>query len=368
MARLNHFDLQASAQGLLEAVILGQELGESLQHLATAGCSTGSGFIRSADNEFYATPSLSLVELHRQFRAGSVPSDWGKVSNCASAGTSFCADLSPSQMSGLRNAFYHDFMRPNGMAYRARLGLPSHDKYMRRFNFFRSDHEAPFDADELHNLEAIIPHLNAAATICRTSLEKYVDTQSSLFSRRDLPAFKLAANGRVVEMNEPAGNVVPKILEVVRGRLTVPMASEQNHVDKAIKAAVAGAGTPSMVRLSGTAQYPNPLFLTLPISGPARDVFASAAAFAVVVDVAQKIMVNPRSLDLLSSSMQLTPRESLVVGLVASGQSVAATALQLDIGVGTVRNHLKAAMQKGGVHSQVELAALVAKLDGLLLP
>jgi DNA-binding NarL/FixJ family response regulator len=68
----------------------------------------------------------------------------------------------------------------------------------------------------------------------------------------------------------------------------------------------------------------------------------------------------------LGSSLSLTPREQAVVGVVASGQDLSSGAKQLDIAIGTARNHLKNAMQKACVHSQVELVALMAMLSKLI--
>jgi DNA-binding CsgD family transcriptional regulator len=68
----------------------------------------------------------------------------------------------------------------------------------------------------------------------------------------------------------------------------------------------------------------------------------------------------------LGHSLSLTPRERSVVGVVASGRDLSSAAKQFGVTIGTARNHLKSAMQKARVHSQVELAALVATLSELI--
>jgi DNA-binding CsgD family transcriptional regulator len=45
---------------------------------------------------------------------------------------------------------------------------------------------------------------------------------------------------------------------------------------------------------------------------------------------------------------------------------LSSAAKQFGVTIGTARNHLKSAMQKARVHSQVELAALVATLSELI--
>ena len=121
-----------------------------------------------------------------------------------------------------------------------------------------------------------------------------------------------------------------------------------------------------MFRINGTDNYECPLLLIFPITGPARDVFASAFAFVVVIDVSQKLEFAPKTLRVMSALLRLTPREASIAGAVASGHSLSGAARNLNIGIGTAQNHLKNAMQKAGVHSQVELAALITKLSGLI--
>jgi DNA-binding CsgD family transcriptional regulator len=366
MLEVNNPELRAAASGVLQAAILGHDLSEPLQRLASAGRSFGGGFIRTTKNAFYATPSVSLTEFYRQFQSGMVPTDYNRLIHRELPAPSFERDLDPSSLRSLKNAFYEEFCRPNGMARGVRIRLLASDAGYYRFNFFRDICEAPFEAEELRQFDAIAPFLDATAAICQTNFEKQTKAKSTLILQREFPAFALARDGRVTDANEPAHSVIPDLLCIVRGRLTARLANEQKRIDVAIQSAVSGTETPAMVRISGTNLFSNPLLLAVPINGPARDVFASTAAFVVVVDAARKVVVSSQSLSLLASSLSLTGRESDVMGLVAAGQNLKDAARQLNIGVGTARGHLKAAMQKTGVHSQVELAALVAKLNGLL--
>ena len=58
----------------------------------------------------------------------------------------------------------------------------------------------------------------------------------------------------------------------------------------------------------------------------------------------------------------LTNREAEAACLLASGLTAEKIAIEIGIGIGTVRNQIKSAMQKFCVHSQVELVALVSRL------
>jgi two-component system, NarL family, nitrate/nitrite response regulator NarL len=54
-----------------------------------------------------------------------------------------------------------------------------------------------------------------------------------------------------------------------------------------------------------------------------------------------------------------------VAALISAGADIGEVARRLGLAAGTARNHLKSAMRKLEVHSQVELAALVADLASL---
>jgi len=62
---------------------------------------------------------------------------------------------------------------------------------------------------------------------------------------------------------------------------------------------------------------------------------------------------------------QLTPREEAVLALVVEGLSNKAIAQRLDIALGTVKAHLKAAFAKLGVRGRTE-AVVAAERRGLL--
>ncbi|WP_162917402.1 helix-turn-helix domain-containing protein [Dongia deserti] len=67
----------------------------------------------------------------------------------------------------------------------------------------------------------------------------------------------------------------------------------------------------------------------------------------------------------MADIFHLTQREADVACLLASGVQLNAIAAALDVGLGTVRFHLKQAYQKTGTNSQ---AALVAVAHGFAKP
>lgn len=172
MGELNHAELRAAANDVLQAVILGHELGAPLQNLASAGRSFGGGFIHTTSSDFLATPSVALAEVYDQFRSGIVPTDYvGLILNELPA-PAFERDLDPSSASCVKNAFYQEFCRPNEMVRGVRIRLLASSSGYYRFNFFRGARDAAFGSDELRHFDAIAPFLDAAASICQTHFEK----------------------------------------------------------------------------------------------------------------------------------------------------------------------------------------------------
>jgi DNA-binding CsgD family transcriptional regulator len=70
---------------------------------------------------------------------------------------------------------------------------------------------------------------------------------------------------------------------------------------------------------------------------------------------------------MLAPSLGLTAREADVAALISAGVDIGEAARRLGLAPGTARNYLKNAMRKLDVHSQVELAALVAELSNLAI-
>jgi DNA-binding CsgD family transcriptional regulator len=245
-----------------------------------------------------------------------------------------------------------------------RLELPGEG--LHRFGFYRSTRDGAFLPEETRALDCISPHLQAVATICQSSLERRTEDCSSLFSRNGVAALKLGRDGRVLESNPAADVFVSDLFRLSRGRIMLPMRSEQEELDRAIATALSDDPAPTMFRVHSANRVRPPFLLMIPVRGAAREVFARTMAFLVIVESTQPHSVPQECLELLGRSLSLTPREQSVVGVVASGQDLSSAAQRFDITIGTARNHLKSAMQKANIHSQVELAALVATLSDLV--
>jgi DNA-binding CsgD family transcriptional regulator len=82
----------------------------------------------------------------------------------------------------------------------------------------------------------------------------------------------------------------------------------------------------------------------------------------VIVDPSRRTFVMAATITRIRQAAGLTNREAEAACLLASGLTAQKIAMQTGIGIGTVRNQIKSAMQKLCVHSQIEMVALISRL------
>ena len=184
---------------------------------------------------------------------------------------------------------------------------------------------------------------------------------SWILGNRGRSVIELDGRGRVVP-GQPVGETDPTFPLRVRNRHLVGADTATQHlVDRAIWAATAptpGVGVAHLTGLDGRAY----LLQVHPVPGALRDVFLSAAALAVLIELHQSVRTDPVDLSALRCAFDLTSREADVAGLVARGLDLKSIAARLGIGRETVRSYLKGAFDKTGTSRQAELASLLSQI------
>jgi DNA-binding CsgD family transcriptional regulator len=193
--------------------------------------------------------------------------------------------------------------------------------------------------------------------------ERLVDDKLARYSARDLASYLVDGAARVLRANDAATSASSPYLAVRAGRLHCQTRADQTRLESALAHAALAASAAAYVRLSRTQACTNPLALVASVS--AMDIDAAGLALVTLVDAGARVRARARSLDMLTQAFGLTAREAEVGALISTGADIATVALRLGVGVGTARNYLKNVMQKLEVHSQVELAAVVAELSNL---
>ncbi|MCW2283688.1 DNA-binding CsgD family transcriptional regulator/PAS domain-containing protein [Rhodoblastus acidophilus] len=261
-----------------------------------------------------------------------------------------------------RDPFYNEFMRPNDMTQRYATPVLNISNAPLALNIIRDPRLRPYDDAELAEFATVIPHLQAAVLVAQEFTRLRAQAQAAPYERRGEAVFRLDYDGRVIGMNAEAEQALSGPVRLVNGRLTSASPLDQKRVDQAISRAIRHL-RPTMERIDdgqGAARY---LLVAMPVDGDARDIFCSASAVVALVDTARRLDLSDALLCGLRSAFGATQREAEVAALIATGLNVEGVAARLQIGLGTVRTHLKTAMHKMNVRSQTELAALIARLS-----
>ena len=97
----------------------------------------------------------------------------------------------------------------------------------------------------------------------------------------------------------------------------------------------------------------------LPVDGAARTPFLGARALLVLSDLDVE---RPPNTTLIAQAFGLTPAETRLASLIATGLSLGQAAEELGVARETVRARLKAVFAKTGTHRQGELVALLGRV------
>lgn len=171
-----------------------------------------------------------------------------------------------------------------------------------------------------------------AAQINRELLEEALEALDIGVVLVDAASTPLYANSAGIEISR-AGERQDGLLSLQALRIAVAQAA---RTERAQDLQVAGELGQTSVRLS-----------LRPIPG------------AILILVRPSGTMGGRTLERFATTYALTPRETHVTNCIASGLSVNAAARELNLSVGTVRNHLKRIYDKAGARSQGGLVHLV---------
>ena len=197
-------------------------------------------------------------------------------------------------------------------------------------------------------LYELLPHKSALCCPCCEPLEGILENVEGA-------AFVVTKEARVQTLNQEAKGMLRKA-DILRIRTDKRLAFNVSRNDEDFQAAIAAVFDPRCDNPSTSFSIrhglPEQKIVTVL---PLRQ--GRAARLALLLIYAVKRVATPASL--LQSLHSLTKAEAEVVSRIANGSAPSAIAEELMVSKVTVRNHLASAMQKLGVHSQAQIAALV---------
>ena len=214
-----------------------------------------------------------------------------------------------------------------------------------------------------------MPHFHAIRTRLLTAVQlaQHIDASrvmgmAAAFQTSNIGCIFFDRKGLVTLTNPKADALFSDDLRITRGEVRTGSATETARFHRELKIALQAPGsaaeTLSGVRLSRTGK--RPLIVRFERFGTQlSDIFSHSCAMALIVDPDGEMRQNP---DTLMALFDLTPAETRISLLVASGMSAVDIASLHSISYETVRSHIRSIFQKTGTGRQSELSALFGKI------
>ena len=162
---------------------------------------------------------------------------------------------------------------------------------------------------------------------------------------------------RVLTINTAASALMGDGLGVVQHRLR----ASHHAVDIRLQALLAAATRP-LCPIAGVLALAKRTGRPLIVRAtPLVAAWTDPAARAAVSVTSLEPPAAP-DLRLLREAFDLTPCETRLAAMLASGGGLAQAAAELEVSLSTVRTHLKAVFVKTDTHSQAELAVLLSRM------
>jgi DNA-binding CsgD family transcriptional regulator len=233
----------------------------------------------------------------------------------------------------------------------------------------RPAHLDPFSSQERTQLKTIVSHVQRAGQL---SLGVAAAAGAGLLDGLDRMyrgAMLLDDIGRVVALNGSAEKLLGDGLTISSSRLK----ATSRTADQALQQLVESVTAPPPFRINtayDAVAVPRsrgrPIVLqAAPLVNSARDFFRQACALVVLQDLNQRPQLDAA---LLQAAFGLTLTEARVAQAIASGERPANVAKELAVSMPTIRTHLSAVFAKTGTHSQSELAVLLNRMVGPVMP
>jgi DNA-binding CsgD family transcriptional regulator len=268
-----------------------------------------------------------------------------------------------------KSRFYSEWVKPQGLIDALLIGLANEQGTIGAIALGRHESGGSITRNEVENARLLLPHLQRAVTISRLLDVKAVTaaTFASVIDALTTAVVLVGAEMNVVHANAVARAMLGErsLIRIQSGRFAVG----STGADRALAAAVAQAATAeSKIARKGfevpvrSGNGSGHVLHVLPIRpGTLRAGVMPSAVAAVFIASRSSPRATPNGA--LAALFGLTPMESRVLELMASGSTNAAIAKSLGIAVSTVRTHLLHLFDKTGVRRQAELVALATSFE-----
>jgi DNA-binding CsgD family transcriptional regulator len=256
---------------------------------------------------------------------------------------------------------YYKFMRKYGVGDSVLMNISSatDELYFVLQNSVVEDSPQPDD----------MPHFHAIRTRLQTALQlaQHIDASrvmgmAAAFETSNIGCIFFNRKGLVTLTNPKADALFTGDLRISRGEVRAFSAAETARFNRELKIAIQAPGQSidalSAVRLSRPGK--RPLIARFERFGThLADVFSHSCTMALIEDPDEDVQLKPETLMAL---FDLTPAETRISLLVASGMSAVDIACRHGIGYETVRSHIRSIFRKTDTGRQSELSALFGRI------
>jgi DNA-binding CsgD family transcriptional regulator len=254
-----------------------------------------------------------------------------------------------------QEAIYHEFFYPKGLGHSAgTIAILPHEDML----CFSFEGPKPLAAEALARLDAIRPHLMRASLItARVGMEK-IRTAIETLTAVGLPAAAVTQSGKVLLTNDSFATATNVWTTRGGDRIALLDTAADALLHDGLSALRLGQITRSVPIRATTRGPMTAVVQVVPVRRLALDIFGNSAAILVLSEPKNE----QGDASLLGSLFDLTPTELEVARSIATGSTVKDIATIKNRSVSTVRNQLRAVMEKTGSSRQVDLALLLRSL------
>jgi DNA-binding CsgD family transcriptional regulator len=266
----------------------------------------------------------------------------------------------------LRSAAFNEFVKPLDGFYSLHLRGGAADRAM-MLTFCRPQGSENFSAEHAAALRLIAPHIKTAVALQYRlqMLELRHASLARVIERMHAGVILTDNAGRPQLLNRRAETIVAEadgiIVDSNGLAAATPVATRQ------LRDAIAAANRSTALeqRLHLPRPGRSPLLLSILPAWRLGAELPGMVAPRVAVVIGEADTPPPIDRVVFGDTYRLTARECEIAMLIGDGLDLQSIALQLGLGIGTVRHHLKHVFGKTGARSQ---AALVALMRGFISP
>jgi DNA-binding CsgD family transcriptional regulator len=247
---------------------------------------------------------------------------------------------------------YVDFLRPRGLGWTTGTYIAGAEGDFAIFSIDQLHEKGPIGSDVVTYLNGLRPHIGRACALAAALSE---------LNAVGVPALLVSQNGRVQHVNSAFDRISSEILIGARDKIVLRDGRAHGLLKTLLNNPQLDGVTQSIPVLAQNGSVPLVLHV-VPLRRQARDLFAQTE---FVITVAALSTAKADLSEFLSMLYDLTATESRVARSLCLGETIQDISDKSNVGVETVRTHVKRILSKTGVGRQSELITRFSSIERL---